>query len=368
MRTMDCVMLERFMRLLSPALLAVVFSTVVRAGSIETFTGDIVTGKTELDFGGIVFRPEKGPVVKMDLGSVYRVTFDSAPAVEQYPAGVVLRSGLRLAAPWGPFNDPVIKFPKRNISVPAEEIAWIVYTSFPAEMAANVPAGQTGALLPKGDFFAGTIKGADASAAKIFNPIFGQRTFTPREIHALVLRDPRVPQAPYEVRTADGSLFAAEYIAPDRAGVTIRHVLYDNLLLTAAEITEIRAGANRCRPIPAMVPTQAEPTDGMHVLPGRGFTTAAKCVVNCVVPAGFTEFVAKVAADEGSPAGQRMIFSITADGRPLARSTALAPGEPAQNLHIPLSGARNIVLRIETAANAAPEIRGRWIQAFFLRR
>lgn len=356
------------MRPLAFALFFLAGCITAKAGSIETFNGDIVTGKTELDFGGIVFRPEKSPVVKMDLGSVYRVAFDNAPAVEHYPAGVVLRSGLRLAAPWGPFNDPVIKFPKRNISVPAEEIAWIVYTPFPVELAANVPPGQTGALLPKGDFFAGTIKGADAAAAKVFNPIFGQRTFSPREIHALVLRDPRVPQAPYEVRTTDGSLFAADYIAPDRTGVTVKHLLYDNLLLTAAEVTEIRAGSNRCRPVPALVPTQAEPAEGMHVLPDRGFTTAAKCVVNCVAPAGFTEFVAKVAADDGTPAGQRMIFSITVDGRSVARSTALAAGDPAQNLHIPLSGARNLILRIETAANAGPEVRGRWIQAFFLRR
>jgi hypothetical protein len=106
----------------------------------------------------------------------------------------------------------------------------------------------------------------------------------------------------------------------------------------------------------------------MHVLPERGFTTAAKCVVNCVVPTGFTEFVAKVAADDSSPAGQRMIFNITADGRSVARSTALAPGDPPQNLHIPLAGSRNLVLRIETATNATPEVRGRWIQAFFLRR
>jgi hypothetical protein len=356
------------MRLFAVAFFFLAGCMATRAGSIETFNGDVFTGKTELDFGGLVFRPEKGPVVKMDISGVYRVTFDNAPAVEHYPAGIVLRSGLRLAAPWGPFNDPVIKFPKRNISVPAEEIAWIVYTPFPAELAANVPAGQTGALLPKGDFFAGTIKGADAAAAKVFNPIFGQRTFSSREIHALVLRDPHVPQAPYEVRTADGSLFAADYLALDRPGVTIKHLLYDNLLLGAAEITNIRAGANRCRPVPTLVPTQAEPADGMQVLPERGFTTAAKCVVNCVVPTGFTEFVAKVAADDSSPAGQRMIFNVTADGRSVARSTALAPGDSPQNLHIPLTGTRNLVLRIETAANAGPEVRGRWIQAFFLRR
>ena len=191
-------------------------STVARAGSIETFNGDVFTGKVELDYGGVTFRPEKGAVVKIELGTVYRVLFDGA-GPEQFTPGVVLRNGVRLAAPWGPFNDPVIKFPRRNLILPADEIAWIVYTPFPAELAANVPGGQTGVLLPKGDFFAGTIKGADADAAKISNPIFGPRTFAAGDIHALVLRDTHVPQASYEVRTADGSLFAADILTPSAA-------------------------------------------------------------------------------------------------------------------------------------------------------
>jgi len=356
------------MRLPVFALLALLGGTAAHAGSIETFTGDIVTGKTELDFGGLVFRPEKGPVVKMDLGGVYRVKFDSAPAVEQYVPGVVLRSGIRLAAPWGPFNDPVIKFPKRNLSIPAEELAWIVYTPFPAELAANVPGGQTGVLLPKGDFFAGTIKGADAAAAKLFNPIFGPRTFPAQDIHALVLRDAHVPQAPYEVRTVDGSLFAADYLAPDRPGVTIKHVLYDNLLIAAAEITEIRAGANRCRPLASLALMHADPPDGLQLLPERGFTMAAKTVANCVIPTGFTELVAKVAADDSTPPGQRMVFSIFADGKSIARSPALAAGDPPQNLRATLSGTRSVVLRVDATANATPDTRGHWIQAFFLKR
>jgi hypothetical protein len=282
--------------------------------------------------------------------------------------GVVLRSGVRLAAPWGPFNDPVIKFPKRGLSVPAEDIAWIIYTPFPAALAANVPGEQTGVLLPKGDFFAGAIKGADAAAAKVFNPIFGPRTFPANEIHALVLRDAHLPTSLYEVRTADGSLFPVDYVAPDRAGVTVKGALYDNLLLGAAEVTEIRAGANRCRPLASHGQLHAEPAEGLQLLPDRGFTMAAKCIANCVVPAGFTEFVAKVAADDSTPSDQRMVFSVLADGRVVARSPALGASDAPQNLRVALSGTRNLILRVDATANATADTKGRWIQAFFLRR
>jgi hypothetical protein len=359
------------MRFLAFVLFVLLAGQTARAGSIETFTGDIYTGKIELDFGGIVFRPEKGPVTKVDPGTLYRVQFDSWKPTEEFMPGVVLRNGVRLAGPWGPFNDPVIKFAKRNLSVPAEEIAWIVYTRFPAELAANVPFGQTGVLLPKGDFFEGTIRGADAGEAKIFNSLFGQRNFTARDIHALVLRDTRVPAAQYEVRTTDGSLFAAEALAVDRPGVTIKHALYDNLLLTAAEITEIRAGANRCRPLTTLGQLHAEPPEGLQVLAERGFTLSAKSVAGCIVPAGFTEMVAKVAADDSAPPGQRVVFSIFADGRPLARSPALAAGDPAQNLRVTLAGTRSLVLRVDATAvpgAAGAEARGHWVQAFFLRR
>ena len=248
------------------------------------------------------------------------------------------------------------------------EIAWIVYTAFPAELAANVPGGQTGALLPKGDFFAGAIRGADAGEAKIFNPIFGPRTFPAREIHALILRDTHVPAAQYEVRTSDGSLFAADYLAPDRTGVTIKHPLYDNLVLNPGEVIEIRAGANRCRPLATLCQMRAEPAEGLQLLADRGFTLAVKSVASCVVPAGFTEFVAKVAADDSTPPGQRVVFSVSADGRPLARSPTLAAGDPAQNLHVTLSGTHNLILRVDATANAGPDIRGHWIQAFLLHR
>jgi hypothetical protein len=350
------------------AALALIFAHAAPGASIETFTGDVLQGTAILDFGGVTFHPVKGPTVKIDLSTIYRVEFNSVGALDDYRPGVVLRNGVRLVAPWGPFNAPAIKFPRRNLTVPAEEIAWIIYETFPGELAANVPGDQTGVLLPKGDFFAGTIKGADAEAARVFNPIFGPRTFAARDIYALVLRETHVPPAQYEVRTADGSLFAADGLVSDRANVTIKHALYDNLVLSATEIVEIRAGANRCRPLATLGDMHADPPDGLALLPDRGFTLETKSVANCVVPQGFTEFVAKVAPDESTPAGQRLVFSVLADGRPLARTTPMAVGDPPQDLRVTISGSHNLILRVDSPGQPGSDTRGHWIQAFFLRR
>jgi hypothetical protein len=148
--------------------------------------------------------------------------------------------------------------------------------------------------------------------------------------------------------------------------VTIKHALYDNLLLGAGEITDIRAGANRCRPLTVFGQLHAEPTEGLEVLPERGFTLAAKSVASCVVPQGFTELVVKVAADNSLPTGQRVAFSIMADGRTLAHSVALAAGDPAQTLRAAVSGVRSLLLRVD-ATGGASDARGRWVEALFLR-
>ena len=78
------------MRFLSFAAFAFAVASTACAASIETFTGDILTGKVELDFGGIFYHPPSGPTAKIDLGSVYRVEFNLTGSIETFKPGVVL--------------------------------------------------------------------------------------------------------------------------------------------------------------------------------------------------------------------------------------------------------------------------------------
>jgi len=358
------------MRWLLFAIVALLASGPLRAGSVEPFGGEVMTGKVELEFGGILFRAEQnGTAVKMDFNNLYRVQFKD-PAADEFSPGVVLRDGSRLTAPFGPLSEPAIAFPKRNLAIPSGEIAWIIYQRFPAAIASNAPAGQTGALLPGGDFFAGTIRGADAEAVKVFHSIFGLRRLEARqrEVLAAVLRAARPLAAQYEIRTTDGALFGVENFGPERTGVTLRHALYDGLKLAADEVVEIRAGANRCRVLATLPQLRAEPPDGMRLGPEGALITDINTVATCAVPPGFTEFVTRVAPGAGLPAGQRIVFTIYADGKPVARTTPLAAGDPAQPLRVALNAARGLTFRVESASGPAAGGSGRWMQAFFLRR
>ena len=284
--------------------------------------------------------------------------------------GVVLRDGTRLASPHGPLTEANVQFPRRNISIPSAEVACIIYERFPAALIANASDGQTGALLPGGDFFSGTIRGADAEAVKVFNPIFGLRRLDAHnhEVLAAVIRPARLLGTLYEFRTADGSLFGADNFGVDR-GITLRHPLYDGLRLASNEVVEIRAGGSRCRALASMSQLHAEPPEGLKLVPDVGFVTDTKTVTTCQVPPGFTEFVARVAPGEGIAAGQRIVFTVFANGTPIARSGLLTAGDPPQALRVALGGAKGIMLRVESAAGpAGATATGRWLQPFFLRR
>lgn len=351
-------------------LLLAMLAPLARGGVVEPFGGEPMTGEIELEYGGVIFKPANGgPTMKLDFSNLYRVQF-SAHLSTDFTPGAVLRNGVRLAAPVSGLTTANAQFPKRGISIPTTEIAWLVYQPFPENLAASAPAGQTGALLPGGDFFSGTIRGADMEAAKIFNSIFGLRRFEARsrDLLAVVLRDTRPLAAQYEIRTSDGSLFGADNFGLERTGVLLRSPLYDNLTLAPAEVLEIRTGALRCRPLASMPQLHAEPVAGLQKMPDGSLVTETRTVVTCAVPAGFTEFVARIAPGADLPAGQRLVFQVFGDGQPLARSEPIMAGAAPQAMRVTLGNARGLMLRVESSDPRAPVATGRWLQAFLLRR
>ena len=376
-------------RSLAFVILTLLVCTPIHAASIETLGGDVSTGKVELDNGAILFRPDKGAAVKLEFGSLLRVQFDN-PGTDEFAPGVLLRSGVHLAAPHGPLSDAMIKFPKRNISIPVAEIAWVIYQRFPAVLAANAPAGKTGALLPGGDFFEGTIKGANADAARLLNPIFGPRTLEAknRDLLALVLRDARPLAAQYEIRVTDGSVFGAETFGVDRNGVTLRHPLFDNLTLAASELVEIRAGTARCQPLTALAPARAEPLPGrtlaecfavdktlggepltsLGAAHGRGFEAAVNVAATWEVPAGFAELLTTVVVAAGTQPAHRFVFAVYADGRPVGQSAPLSAADPPQKLRVMLGSARIVSLRVEARLPKNATGSGLWLEPMLIRR
>lgn len=354
----------------------------VHAGSVQLLDGTTLEGELSFD-NGLVVRSDK--TARVPISSILRATFGEAKA-EEFQPGLVLVNGTRIAGIFSSLAETTVKFEGTALAIPGGEVAWAVYAPFSAASAAQVPAGKLGALLPGGDFFEGAPKGADASTAKVLNPIFGPRAFDARkkEIQALILREPKPQPAAFEVVTANGSVFAAlDLVVRDNTGVFLRHPLYDGLRVELKDLVEIRAGSARVVALdtlkPARVDTPAGRTpeqsfsagkglDGAPLLAAgkaaRGLESGAGTVITWDLPANASVFMARVAASAATPAAQKLVFAVYADGKPLGRSNPSGSGDAPAILRCTIpAGAKLLSIRAEGLAGS-----GVWAEPLVLRR
>ena len=354
------------------------------AASVQLFTGEHYEGRLELG-AGLTIAPAAGSPMRIDLANLLRATFtDTADA--DVPPGVVLRNGIRIAGPIGSLAESPVKILKRNLAVPGAEIAWVVYSPFAPALAATVPAGKLGALLPGGDFFEGSVKGADGETARLLNPIFGPRTFAGKELLALILREVKPATAEWEVRATDGSIFHATALTVDKAGLLLRHPLYDGLVLAPNEIAEIRAGPGRYLALAGLKPAKIDVPPGRGVaeagfaadrrISGGSFGEAGSRGIESAVGVGavwaltgeYTVLNVQVSVPPEVPPVNKLIFAIYADGRLVTRTSQLTSQDRPQTLRAQLGSARALVLRVEAGFPTNAAGTGLWIEPTLLRR
>ena len=341
------------------------------------FDGTFLEGSLAFDNGLII---RSSTTLRLNFADILRAKFADGKA-EEFQPGLVLVNGSRIAGPFTSLAETTVKSEHRNLTLPGGEIAWAIYQPFGADIAAQIPRGKIGALLPGGDFFEGAARAADSNTAKVVNTIFGPRIFDGRrkELHALVLREIKPQPAGFEVVTADGSVFAAlDIVARDATGITLRHPFYDGMKIETKDIVEIRAGPTRFTALDTLKPARTDSTqqpcfaagkmlDGTPLKigdkPVRGFETLTGAAITWDLPVASATFTARVAASPTTPAAQKLTFAIYADGRPIARSAPLAVGDPAVILRCTLTAISKLSLRVEGPAGS-----GIWADPILFRR
>jgi NPCBM/NEW2 domain len=361
-----------------------------RGATLTAINGEVFQGKLALD-NGLVMTPEGGSAAKIDFVNVLRARFtDETPASNQIQPGVVLTNGMRLAGPVGSLADAAFKFPARNLTVAAGDIAWIVYQPFAPTLAEKLPAG-TGALLPGGDFFEGTIKAADADGAKVMSPIFGPRTFSVKgkEIVALIVRELKPVPAAFEVRTTDGYALTGENIFGDRSSVTLRSAFFGAVKIDVKDLAEIRAGPGRFADLTTLKPPRLTAPAGQPGPPAfsinkalndqpltvwgasfsHGFAAGVGVVATWDLPPGFNIFVAQAGLTAGTDPLVQMAFAVYADGRQVFRSPMVGSTDKPPIIRANIAGAKALSLRVEPPAAGAPATgAGIWIEPTLVRR
>ncbi len=335
------------------------------AARIQTFTGDVYEGECDFDTG-LIIRPPTGPIVKLDYLNVQRARFREGATTDTVAPGILLKSGSRLACTVGPLSNGPVALPSRGFSIPGTEIAWIVFQPFAFAIAANAPGGKTGALLPGGDFFEGTIKSADGATARVNNAIFGPRTFKDRDALALIVADVKPAPAIFELLTVDGSLYAVDAIAASGAAVMLRHALF-TVKVDPKDIVELRAGPGRSIALAELKPARVIPSTGFAAELG-GFSTTVNTAATWEIPAGMSVLAAQIAVPASVPAINKLTFAVYADGRPVFRSQPLSSESPPQTIRVVLGAARALSLRVEPhfPTNAAGA--GLWTEPTLLRK
>ena len=347
-------------------------------------------GKISLD-NGLVIAPESSPSVKIDFGNVLRAQLTEEPANgDQFLPGVVLRNGARLTGAIPSLSESTLKFPKYNLSVPSQEIAWLIYQPFPSSLAAKLTSSATGALLANGDFYEGTIKAAEADTAKVLSPIFGLRSFAvkQKELLAIFLHEVKpAPAANFEVKLTDGNLFIAETLAADRSGLTLRAGAFGTVRIDAKDVSEIRAAARRYQSLTELKPSRLavptgqtgpaaleidqslshQPISVWGASVNHGIDAGVGVAATWELPPGFSTFVARAGLPSGTDPVVQVTFAAYVDGRQAFRSQPFKANDGPQAIYANISGARTLSLRVESTG-VTPAISGVWIDPLLIRK
>jgi hypothetical protein len=328
--------------------------SVTHAGTVQMMNGTILEGTVSVD-GGLLIKGKTA--VKVALAQVFIARFADAPVSNEYPAGLVLVNGTRIAGSFTPLGELTVRVEEKGIRIPSEEVAWAVYQPFSATLAASIPKGKTGALLRGGDFFEGVPKGGDNRSAKVVNSIFGPRTFNAesKQVHALVQRGIAPQATAFAVHTRDGSrYFALDVVARDTVGVILRHPHYDGLQIAAAELVEIRAVPHRVIYLAEREPSPGRDKEGgqQAVFTGSTAKLAAGKAATWSLPTSGGTFLARAVVAPETPAGSKLVFVIMVDDRVVFRSQFIGLGSPPLLLNCTIPAANTVTLRVEGVEGA----------------
>lgn len=350
-------MMRRLTRWLSLGAALLLPLTASRAGTLQLLDGTFHEGTVSLD-RGIAVRGNTS--AKVALGQVLFARFSDEAPSNLIASGVVLTNGTRIAGQFTSLFENPVTITGKGARLPSGDIALGVFQPFDAALIRDLPAGKTGALLPGGDFFEGTVKSADSRSARILNSIFGPKVFTAasKQAHAVVLRGMTMQPAAFEVITRDGSRYLAiDVVVEDTASVLLRHPHYDGLRIPAAELVEIRAAPSRILDLSLYKPTRVTGEFSNANADGSRLRIGTQVVTGCSMAAGASAtwrrtirggvFTGRIAPGLETGATSNLIFIAEADGRPIFRSPPTAPGTPAQPIRFIVPPTESLTFRIE---------------------
>lgn len=157
--------------------------------------------------------------------------------------GAYFRSGTFLACEVHGLKEGSLIYSRggKRLTLPANDVARLVYKAVPLELAESVPADRSGVLLGSGDFIDGDIKEVNYRAT-VSNLVFGPRTFSIRtnDVLAVYLRDAKPQAAPYTLIATDGSVLQARSIKAEQDALLIDEITLGAMQLPLKDVAQLK--------------------------------------------------------------------------------------------------------------------------------
>jgi len=365
-------------------ILSLCLALTANAGSVRLLSGETYEGKLQFVNNQIVVNSAKNSTTPVDMSNVLDAVFQPVHGDKgsSLPRGVMLTNGTVLAGDVG-IPDASAPVKLGEITVPATSIAWMIYGPIPRDKIPTASSGQTGVILPDGQFFPGTIGDFVEKKVSINSALFGPQRFSIErgaraQIKALVLRDIQPNIGHYEVIAKDGSTYLVDTIRTDVDGILIHDSIAGDVKMKNDNLSEIRLSSRQYQYLTGIKPAQVDVPKGGDANSTfkveteddidnmESLLTAPNVAVSYQVPLGFTIFSCTIFVPKDAVVGARYTFSIYGDGRLLSRSVPIAAGDNPQHISVAIGNAKMVALRLEPMApNAAAW--GKWAQPMFMR-
>lgn len=321
--------------------------------------------------------------VGIDLSNLFDAAFHSVPGAskgEPMLPGVMLINGSLIPGPVMALDDPV-KVGKA--SFPLSSVAWVIFQTAARDKISLPSSGQTGVILPDGEFFPGMLGGIKDNRVAVNSLLLGPQRFSIKgkpDIIALVLRDIQETGGRYEVSVKGGPMYLVNDIKFDHDNILIHDEIVGDVQININTLNEIRLAPRQYQALANLKPDHVEMPPGMDAATAlhgeqsagdpdqQNLQTAAGVSVTYTVPQGYTLFFAGAKMPPGSPPGALFTFSVYGDTKfALARTTSVAVGDDPQHLRVPIVNSHAITLRVESATPGAARVAAEWIQPMFMR-
>lgn len=158
------------------------------------------------------------------------------------PAGILLATGTLLARKISSADETAVRFfdGTNEIVLSRANVARILFQPWAEGMESRLQSGKAGLLLSTREFVEGDFKGFSEGRIQMVSVLYGMTTYDPGRVIAVILREPKLCHARYELKTRDDSCLLVDSVRIEKDRFVLEDGPLRGLAIALPEIVELR--------------------------------------------------------------------------------------------------------------------------------